>query len=119
VTRLRLPLVLSFLIVVTACAAIPQRPPRLEGSSHECIAAAIRQKLPANLSDEHAHCVASGLIARYCSVSEAHLAGIGKEFRDLFTRGDASWADWRADRLGIGCARRTNDDQALVACCQP
>jgi len=119
VTRLRLPLVLLLLVVVTACGGIPQRPPRLEGSSNECMAAVLSQKLPANLPDEHAHCVASGLIARYCSVFEAHLAGIGKEFRDLFTRGDASWADWRADRLGVGCARRAPDDEALAACCEP
>lgn len=83
------------------------------------MAAVLREKLPANLSDDHAHCVASGLIARYCSVVEAHLAGIGKEFRDLFSDGDASWADWRADRRGVGCARRAADDEALAACCQP
>lgn len=119
VTRLQLLIALSLLVAVTACGTIPQRPARLERSSYGCMAAVLRQELPANLADEHAHCVASGLIARYCSVFEAHLAAIGKEVRDLFGRGDADWADWRAGRIGVGCARRAKDDEALAACCQP
>lgn len=82
------------------------------------MSAVLREKLPDGLTDAHAHCVASGLIARYCSVAEANLAGIGKEVRDLFTRGDASWGDWRADRRGIACARRADDDAGLTACCK-
>jgi hypothetical protein len=80
--------------------------------------AVLRQKLPANLPDKRAHCLASGLIARYCSLPEAYLAGIGKEIRDLLGRGDAEWADWRADRVGIACAHRAADDDGLVACCE-
>ncbi len=60
-------------------------------------------QLPAGLPEARAHCIASALIARRCSAIEAQLAGTGKELRDLFTRGDASWDDWRADRAGIAC----------------
>jgi hypothetical protein len=77
----------------------------------------LAQHLPAGLPDKPAHCLAAGLIARYCSTTEAHLAAAGKEFRDLLSRGDASRVDWQASRVGIRCARSTHDDQALSACC--
>jgi hypothetical protein len=77
----------------------------------------LEQHLPAGLPDKPGHCLAAGLIARYCSAAEAHLAAVGKEFRDLLSRGDASGADWQASRAGIRCARRAHDDQALAACC--
>lgn len=79
--------------------------------------AVLKQKLPADLPEAQAHCLASGLIARYCSLTEAYLAGAGKELRDLFGAGDAEWSDWRADRAGIACARRADNDDALAACC--
>jgi hypothetical protein len=79
--------------------------------------AVVRDKLPANLPDKRAHCLAGGLISRYCSVTEAYLAGAGKEVRDLLGHGDAEWADWRADRVGIECARESGDDAALAQCC--
>jgi hypothetical protein len=79
--------------------------------------AVVKQKVPTTLPDKETHCLAAGLIARYCSRSEAYLAGAAKEWRDLFTAGDVEWADWRADRRGIGCARRAADDSALAACC--
>ena len=107
------------LTMLTACGAVPHRPSRPEPSSYGCMAAVLRQKLPANLPDKQAHCLASGLIARYCSPPEAYLAGIGKELRDLFGGGDAEWGDWRADRVGVGCARRSEDDDSLAACCAP
>ena len=76
--------------------------------------------------DDVAHCTAAGLIARYCSVTEAGLASIGKEIRDLFTAGDAQWRDLMSDKRGVrlrtaiaersgivgllclGCAERTD-----------
>lgn len=79
--------------------------------------AVLEQKLPPNLPDKRAHCLAAGLIARYCSPPEAYMAGIGKEVRDLFGHGDVEWADWRADRVGIGCARHAAGDEALAECC--
>jgi hypothetical protein len=79
--------------------------------------AVVEQKLPAAVPEKRAHCLASGLIARYCSVSEAHLAGAGKELRDLLGEGDAESSDLRANRAGIDCARRSQDDQELVRCC--
>jgi hypothetical protein len=78
----------------------------------------VKQQLPPNLPDKRAHCVAAGMIARYCSLPEAYLASIGKELRDLVTGGDAEWGDWRADRVGIACARRAADDAALLTCCE-
>ena len=70
--------------------------------------AVIKEKLPADLPDKRAHCLAGGFIARYCSITEAYLAGAGKEMRDLFSRGDsAEWKDWQADRVGIKCARES------------
>ena len=69
------------------------------------------------VTDEQAHCLAAGTIARYCSIPEAYLAGIGKEILDLLTRGDAQWSDWRADRGGIACARVAQDDADLALCC--
>jgi hypothetical protein len=78
---------------------------------------ALQQHLPADLPDKPAHCLAAGLIARYCSAAEAHLAAAGKELQDLLGRGDASRTDWQASRIGIRCARRTQDDEGLKACC--
>jgi hypothetical protein len=57
------------------------------------------------------------LIARYCSVSEAWLASIAKELRDLFGPGQAEWRDLVADRRGIDCARQVTDDTSLETCC--
>ncbi len=81
------------------------------------MSAVLKQKLTPNLPAPRAHCLASGSIARYCSVTEAYLAGAGKECRDLVTGGDAEWSDWRADRAGIGCARTARSDAELAECC--
>jgi hypothetical protein len=99
------------------CISVPHRPARLERSSYGCMTAVLREKLPANLPDKRAHCLASGLIARYCSPPEAYLAGIGKEAKDLVGAGDFERADWRADRKGVECARHADGDEALTACC--
>jgi hypothetical protein len=80
--------------------------------------AVIREKLPPDLPEDRAHCLGAGLIARYCSITEAYLAGSGKELGDLLGRGDAQWADWRADRSGIDCAREAQDDARLAECCE-
>lgn len=80
--------------------------------------AVVQEKVPTGLPDTRTHCLASGLIARYCSGSEAYLAGAGKELRDLLGTGDAEWSDWRADRAGIACARHAPNDTALATCCE-
>jgi hypothetical protein len=114
----RIVAVLLMMANLSACASIANRPSRLAPSSYGCMAAVIKEKLPADLPDKRAHCIAGGLIARYCSVTEAYLAGAGKEVRDLFSRGDtAEWQDWQADRVGIECARETKDDAAVAQCC--
>jgi hypothetical protein len=114
-SRLLLPLVLLPLLMLTlvGCASQAERPTT---SSYGCMVAE-RDALPAGLSDDQKHCVASGLIARHCSVSEANMAGLGKELQDLFTGGDASWADWKMDRVGMSCAHDAPSDEAVVQCC--
>jgi len=79
--------------------------------------AVLERKLPPDLPDDKAHCVASGLIARYCSIPESYLAGIGKEVRDLLGPGDAEWRDLKSDWAGVDCARRADSDEALKECC--
>ena len=78
---------------------------------------AVRGSVPPQGYDKRAHCLVSAGIAQRCSVVEADLAGLGKEFSDLFSSGDASWDDWRADRAGIRCAKRGPDPELLAACC--
>jgi hypothetical protein len=114
----RMAAVLLVMANLTACASIANRPPRAARSSYGCMEAVIKEKLPADLPDKRAHCLAGGFIARYCSIAEAYLAGAGKEMRDAFSRADtAEWKDWQADRVGIECARQAQDDAAVAACC--
>jgi len=100
-------------LAISGCAAQAGRPTT---SSYGCMRAQ-RDSLPADMRDEQKHCVASGLIARHCSVSEANMAGVGKEMQDLFGHGDASWADWKMDRKGVACSHDAADDEALARCC--
>jgi hypothetical protein len=114
----RMVAVLMVMANLTACASIANRPPRAAHSSYGCMDAVVKEKVPANLPDKRAHCLAGGFIARYCSITEAYLAGAGKEMRDLLSKGDsAEWKDWQADRVGIECARESADDAALGQCC--
>jgi hypothetical protein len=94
---------------------VPDRP---APSSAGCARAAIDQHLPSNLPDKLAHCIAGGLVARYCSPTEARLAGLAKELRDMFGHGDAEWSDWTATRAGVRCAGDGADPGAIVACCE-
>ena len=73
---------------------------------------------PPGLSDKRAHCIAGGLIARFCSPTEARLAGLGKELRDVFGAGDADWSDWQATRAGVRCAAAAADVASIIACCE-
>ena len=98
------------------CAAAPGVQ-RLSGSSLGCMRAVVRDKLPQNLPDKQAHCLAAGMIAHYCSRPEAYLAGYGKEFTDIFDGGDPEIGDIRADLLGIRCAAAGPTTAALASCC--
>lgn len=100
-------------LALVACASNPQRP---ADSSLACMRS-VRDSLPEGISDAHAHCLAAGGIAQRCSSFEAGLAGAGKEFADLFTGGDPSWADWQADRAGLRCAREHREPEGLALCC--
>jgi hypothetical protein len=106
-------LLVLLMIALGGCAS---QAPRPASSSYGCMVAE-RDALPAGLPDEQKHCVVSGLIARHCSVSEANMAGLGKELQDLFSSGDASWADWKMDRKGMECAHNAPDDAAVMQCC--
>jgi len=80
--------------------------------------AIVREQVPADASDKLKHCLATGLIARHCSVSEAHIAEWGKEFTDVFDGGDPSANDIRADRAGLRCARANAEDAGVRSCCE-
>jgi len=58
------------------------------------------------------------LIARFCSPTEARLAGLGKEVRDAFGPGDADWSDWQATRAGVRCAAAAADVTSIITCCE-
>lgn len=103
------------LLTLTGCASLSGQ--RLAHSSYGCMEAVVREKVPEDLRDKHRHCLAGGLIARYCSLSEAYLAGLGKELGDLLGPGDAEWKDWQADRAGVRCARKSVTDEDVAACC--
>ena len=101
----------------TACAPLPQKEQRPAQSSLGCMRTAIKDRLPPDLPDSQTHCIAAALIARYCSVTEATLASVGKELQDLLGPGDAEWRDLGSDRRGIDCARASASDEDLLACC--
>jgi hypothetical protein len=79
--------------------------------------ATVAARVPEHYGDKHRHCLAAGMIARYCSVGEAKLASWGKEIADALGRGDADRRDLAADYAGIDCARRARDDAGLQECC--
>jgi hypothetical protein len=102
------------LLCITGCASPPQR---AAPSTVGC-AEAVLATLPAGLTDPEKHCVASAGIAVHCSQFEAWLAGYGKEIRDAFGDGDASWADLDANRIGRRCAATHDTPEALIECCR-
>ena len=112
--KLSLLAIVSSLPIVAGCASTAPRPAK---SSYGCMQSVVTNKLPSGIPDSRAHCMASGLIARYCSRSEAYMAGIGKELRDLLGPGDAELRDLRADRAGIACSRKAKDDADIASCC--
>ena len=105
------------LLLLAACATAPGTE-RLDPSSLGCMRAVLARKLPRALPDKHAHCLAAGFIARYCSRPEAYLASVGKELMDLVDgSGDFEWGDLEADRIGIRCEAGASSDQSLERCC--
>lgn len=104
-------------MVAVPLAGCASRAPRPATPALECMRAAV-SRVSASSDDSFQHCMAAGLITRYCSVSEAVIASYGKELQDLFGRGDASADDLRADHRGMACARQAEDDAALLRCCE-
>jgi hypothetical protein len=115
-TRWRVVAGVAATTLLGACAAAPGVQ-RLSSSSLGCMRAVVREKLPQNLPDKQAHCLAAGLIARYCSRPEAYIAGYGKEFTDIFDGGDPEIGDIKADLMGIDCAAVSITTDALPGCC--
>lgn len=107
-------LLLMLALAGAGCAGNPDRP---ADSSLEC-ARAVVAALPPGLSDAEKHCMASAGIARQCSPFEAWLAGWGKELRDAFDGGDASFDDLDDDRRGRHCARQGDDPDEWLQCCR-
>jgi hypothetical protein len=105
-------------LLASGCAPLPTYEARADKSSLACIESAIAgRNLEALPDDAEAHCIAAGLIALRCSVTEAWIAGVGKELRDLLGPGDAEIKDLRNDARGVECARATGKD-GLDACCR-
>src|SRR5262245_49561187 len=102
------------LAAMSGCMATPDRPAR---STLGCAQVAVERDLRAGLPDKLEHCIAGGLIARYCSPTEARLAGVGKEIRDAFTGGDVELADIEATWAGVRCAQDVQDAKAIEQCC--
>jgi hypothetical protein len=100
-------------LLLTGCAS---REPRADDSTYGCMQT-VRAQIPTNLPDKRQHCLAGAQITRQCSVGEAYVASLGKELRDLFGTGDASWSDWRADRAGMRCGRAARDTAQIERCC--
>jgi hypothetical protein len=103
-------------LALAACATAPGAA-RQSASSLGCMQAVVRERLPQGLPDKQEHCLAAGLIARYCSRPEAYLAGYGKEFTDIFDGGDPEIGDIKADLMGIRCERSAASTQDLAGCC--
>jgi hypothetical protein len=107
-------------MVSLLCGCMPLRGvQRAAPSTLACVRAALRDRLPAHLPDKQTHCRATALIAAHCSVSEAYVAGIAKETKDLLGPGDAEWGDLRADWAGVRCARAVKSDAEAAQCCMP
>ena len=105
------------MVLAAACAPLPHYEQRPARSSLGCMQAAIKDQQLESIPDWQAHCIAAGLIALHCSVTEAGMAGVGKELEDLFGHGDAQWRDLESDNRGIRCARGSSSDAQLHSCC--
>ena len=108
-----------FLLVLALCACVPLagRESRAAKSSLSCMQHVRDEKIPPGLDDDMKHCMAAGLIARYCSRSEAWMASYGKELKDFFGPGDAQWRDLQRDKRGMKCAREAKSDEDVQQCC--
>jgi phosphosulfolactate phosphohydrolase-like enzyme len=69
--------------------------------------------------DKNRHCSVSCMLTLRCHPDDVMLAGLLKEIKDLFGRGNAEWEDLKADALGIDLAvtkTATTDLQCLKSC---
>jgi hypothetical protein len=110
-------MVVWLLAFATGCTPLASRDERPARSTLGCAQRVLDEKVPEQIPEDIAHCLAAGFIARYCSVSEAYLASIGKELKDAVTPGDTEWRDWQSDRHGIACAKAATSEEDLYRCC--
>jgi len=72
-----------------------------------------------NLSnDKLKHCSLSCMIAKRCLSAETSLLGLLKEFSDLFTDGNAEWADIKANYRGIKISRKVQTVSECIDQCK-
>lgn len=116
-TQTRQRFFMVIMVALSVCACVPLRGTRGAPSSTSCVHAAVHQDWPPGLTDKQKHCRATAAIAATCSVPEARLAGILKEVADLFGKGNAEWADLRADWAGVRCARAAQNVASIESCC--
>lgn len=109
---------LALTVALAGCATLPEAPPRAAASPLGCVRTTVATRVPRDVGDKLQHCLAAGLIARHCSVTEARLASWGKEIGDALGPGDADGGDLEADHAGIRCARGARDDAGLRRCCE-
>ena len=102
------------LLGLAGCTSTPERPAESTVGCAEAVVAT----LPDGLTNPEKHCLVSAGIAQRCSRFEAWLAGWGKEVRDAFDNGDASWADLVDDRAGRHCASTHDGPDSLLECCR-
>ncbi len=73
--------------------------------------AVVKEKVPSSIcpiSDSTVSPADSSLVI--AAAAKRTWPALSKELKDLFGGGDAEWGDWRADRVGIACARSASDD---------
>ena len=63
-------------------------------------------------NDKYKHCVISCVLTIVCDVTQAQMAGWGKEIKDVFLPGDASIEDLIADYRGIYCGMKVKHGEA-------
>lgn len=69
--------------------------------------------------DKNNHCALTCMLTLRRGGANVLLVGILKEVSDIFTDDNAEWSDLRANRIGVGFARRgqaATDEQCFSAC---
>ena len=68
-------------LLAAGCAPLATQESRAGKSSLTCMRSALAGRSFEGMHDAEVHCIATGLVALRCSVTESWLAGLGKEMR--------------------------------------